>query len=293
VTYSLVARDPETGELGVAVQSHWFSVGAVVPHVRPGVGAVALQSVPDVTHGGRILDRLGDGATPEEALEAVLRGDEGEAMRQTAVIDAAGRVAVHTGAACIAEAGHVVGDGWSCQANMMARATVPEAMAAAFRAGSGAFAERMVSALEAAEAEGGDVRGRQSAALVVAPASSGAAAPSAGVELRVEDHPDPVAELRRLLVLHRAYEAAAEADELVAEGRFDDAAARYERAAALAPGNAELLFWAGLGAAQGGDLALGVERVRQAVAADPAWRELLDRLGPEHAPAAAAVRQEL
>jgi tetratricopeptide (TPR) repeat protein len=113
------------------------------------------------------------------------------------------------------------------------------------------------------------------------------------VELRVEDHPDPVAELRRLLVLHRAYEAAAEADELVAEGRFDDAAARYERAAALAPGNAELLFWAGLGAAQGGDLALGVERVRQAVAADPAWRELLDRLGPEHAPAAAAVRQEL
>ncbi len=293
MTYSLVARDPETGELGVAVQSHWFSVGAVVPHVRPGVGAVALQSVPDVTHGGRILDRLGDGATPEEALEAVLRGDEGEAMRQTAVIDAAGRVAVHTGAACIAEAGHVVGDGWSCQANMMARATVPEAMAAAFRAGSGAFAERMVSALEAAEAEGGDVRGRQSAALVVAPASSGAAAPSAGVELRVEDHPDPVAELRRLLVLHRAYEAAAEADELVAEGRFDDAAARYERAAALAPGNAELLFWAGLGAAQGGDLALGVERVRQAVAADPAWRELLDRLGPEHAPAAAAVRQEL
>jgi uncharacterized Ntn-hydrolase superfamily protein len=282
VTYSLVARDPRTGELGVAVQSHWFSVGSVVPHVRRGVGAVALQSVPDVTHAPRLLDRLGDGATPEQALDAVLRLDEGAALRQTAVVDAAGRVAVHTGESCIPERGAVIGDGWSAQANMMRAPGVPEAMAAAFTAADGALAERMIKALEAAEAAGGDIRGRQSAALV-----------AGDVELRVEDHPDPVAELGRLLVLHRAYAAATEADEFMAERRFDAAAARYERAAALAPDNAELLFWAGLGAAQLGDLALGVERVRRAIALHPPWRELLERLGPEQAPSAAAVRDAL
>ncbi|HEX2086342.1 MAG TPA: DUF1028 domain-containing protein [Solirubrobacteraceae bacterium] len=282
MTYSVVARDPYTGELGVAVQSHWFSVGSVVPHVREGVGAVALQSVPDRAHGARILDRLGDGATPDEALAAVLRADEGQSMRQTAVVAASGRVAVHTGASCIAHAGHRVGDGWSCQANMMARDTVPAAMAGAFEVAGGPLAERMLAALEAAEAEGGDLRGRQSAAIV-----------TGAVELRVEDHPDPLAELRRLLVLHRAYEAAEEADAAVAEGRFDAASAAYERAAELAPANDELLFWAGLAAAQGGDLDLALERVRRAVEIQPAWRELLDRLTPEHAPAAQAVRKAL
>jgi uncharacterized Ntn-hydrolase superfamily protein len=282
VTYSVVARDPTSGELGVAVQSHWFSVGGVVPHVRPGVGALALQSVPDLGQARRVLDRLGDGATPDQALSAVLAGDEGEAMRQTGVVDASGRVAVHTGAACIAEAGHVIGDGWSCQANMMERATVPDAMAAAFRDASGPLPERMVAALDAAEGEGGDIRGRQSAALV-----------AGNVELRVEDHPDPVAELRRLLVLHRAYEAAAEADEHVAGGRFDDAATLYERASELAPDSHELLFWAGLAAAQAGDMDRALERVRRAIAMQPSWRELLARLGPEHAPAAQAVREAL
>ena len=282
MTYSLVARDPQTGELGVAVQSHWFSVGSVVPHVRPGVGAVALQSVPDVAHGARLLDRLGDGATPDEALEAVLREDEGEAMRQTAVVDASGRVAVHTGSACVAEAGHVIGDGWSCQANMMARDTVWDAMARAFAGASGPLPERMVAALEAAEAEGGDLRGRQSAALV-----------AGDVSLRVEDHPDPIVELRRLLVLHRAYEAAEEGDAMVAAHRFDDAGTAYERAAALAPDSDELLFWAGLAAAQSGDMDLALERVRRAIELQPTWRELLGRLGPEHAPSAEAVRRAL
>ncbi|HEX8086287.1 MAG TPA: DUF1028 domain-containing protein [Solirubrobacteraceae bacterium] len=282
MTYSLVARDPSTGELGVAVQSHWFSVGSVVPHVREGVGAVALQSVPDVVHGGRILDRLGDGASPAEALQAVLRDDPGEAMRQTAVVDAAGQIAVHTGASCIAEAGHVTGDGWSCQANMMASDTVPDAMARAFAGAQGPLAERMVSALEAAEAEGGDIRGRQSAALV-----------AGGVELRVEDHADPVGELRRLLVLHRAYEAATEGDTAVAAGDFERAATAYERASVLAPENDELLFWAGLAAAQGGDVELALRRVRRAIEIQPSWRELLARLGPEHSPVAADVLRAL
>ena len=282
MTYSVVARDPSTGELGVAVQSHWFSVGSVVPHVREGVGAVALQSVPDVVHGGRILDRLGDGASPAEALEAVLRDDPGEAMRQTAVVDASGQVAVHTGASCIAEAGHVTGDGWSCQANMMASDTVPDAMARAFAGAQGPLAERLVSALEAAEAEGGDIRGRQSAALV-----------AGDVELRVEDHADPVGELRRLLVLHRAYEAATEGDSAVAAGDFERAAAAYERASVLAPENDELLFWAGLAAAQGGDMELALRRVRRAIEIQPSWRELLARLRPEHSPVAADVLRAL
>jgi uncharacterized Ntn-hydrolase superfamily protein len=282
VTYSLVARDPDTGEFGVAVQSHWFSVGSVVPHVREGVGAVASQSVPDPAHPARILDRLGDGATPQEALDAVLAGDPGLTMRQLAVVDAEGRVVVHTGADCIAEAGHVAGEGFSCQANMMARGTVWDAMAEAFSSSSGPLAERMVGALEAAEGEGGDLRGRQSSALVVG-----------GLDLRVEDHPDPVGELRRLLGLRRAYEAASAGDELLAEGRIEEAGPLYERAAHLAPGNHELLFWAGLAAAQAGDMERGLEQVRQAIALQPTWRELLHRLGPEHAPAAAAVRDAL
>jgi uncharacterized Ntn-hydrolase superfamily protein len=282
MTYSLVARDPDTSEFGVAVQSHWFSVGSVVPHVREGRGAVALQSVPEAAHAGRILDRLGDGATPEEALTAVLDGDPGATMRQIAVVDAAGRVGVHTGEDCIAEAGHVVGDGFSCQANMMASGTVWDAMASAFSSSSGPLAERLVGALEAAEREGGDLRGRQSSALVVG-----------GIDLRVEDHADPVAELSRLLVLRRAYEAASEGDELMAEGRIAEAAPLYERAASLAPGNHELLFWAGLAAFQSGDEAGGLAQVRRAIEIQPTWRELLARLGPEHAPAAAAVRQAL
>ena len=282
MTYSLVARDPDTGEFGVAVQSHWFSVGSVVPHVREGVGAVASQSVPKPTHAGRLLDRLGDGASPDEALEAVLADDEGVSMRQLAVVDASGRVAVHTGDDCIREAGHVIGDGFSAQANMMARDTVPQAMADEFSSSSGPLAERLVGALEAAEGEGGDLRGRQSSALVVG-----------ALDLRVEDHPDPVAELRRLLGLRRAYEAASEGDELLAEGRIEVAAPLYERAAELAPDNHELLFWAGLAAAQAGEMERGLARVRRAIEMQPAWREMLDRLGPEHAPAAATVRDAL
>lgn len=286
MTYSVLARDPASGALGVAVQSHWFSVGSVVTHGRAGVGAVATQSVPDPSHGPRILDLLAGGAAPDAALDAVLNGDEGAAMRQSAVIDARGRVAVHTGQGCIADAGHTIGDGWSCQANMMASAEVWPAMAEAFVAGAELpLAERMVATLDAAEAAGGDVRGRQSAALLVV-------GPGA-FELRVEDHADPLGELRRLLVLHRAYAAAGDGDELTAEGRLDEAGAKYEEAAGLAPESDELLFWAGMAAAQRGDLGRGVERVRAAIERNPRMRGLLDRLTADVAPAAGAVRAAL
>jgi uncharacterized Ntn-hydrolase superfamily protein len=287
MTYSLVARDPVTAELGVAVQSHWFGVGSVVPCVRPGVGAVATQSVPDPAHGPRILELLAAGMAPDAALDAVLTGDEGYAYRQIGVVDAAGRVATHTGDGCMADAGHAQGDGWTAQANIMVSTEVWPAMAEAFVAADGPLAERLLAGLDVAQAAGGDVRGQQSAAIVVAGPAS------VTVDLRVEDDPEPLAELRRLLVLRRAYTAAEAADEAMAEGRMDDAAALYEEAGRLAPQSAELSFWAGLSAFQRGHRDEGLERVRAAIAAGPGLGQLLERLGPDVAPAAAAVRAAL
>ena len=290
-TYSIVALDPETGELGAAVQSHWFSVGSLCTWARPGVGAVATQSVVEPAHGPHALERLARGEDARAALTGVLAPDPLAAVRQVGVVDARGVVAVHTGADCIPEAGDATGDHWVCQANMMARATVPAAMSAAFAAAGGDLAERLMTALEGAEAEGGDVRGRQSAALLVAPAQGEAW--QARIDLRVEDHADPVGELRRLLGLQRAYELAGRGDELMGEGRADEAAGLYVRASELAPQSDELLFWAGLALAQVGDLDGGVDAVRRAAAVHPGWLTLLDRLSPDFAPAGAAVSARL
>ena len=289
-TYSIVARDPSSGELGVAVQSHWFGVGGVVAWARAGVGAVATQSVAEVAHGPNTLERMQSGLTAAEAIAAVLREDELARFRQLGAVDADGRAAAHTGADCIPYAGDVIGEGFACQANMMADASVPSAMAAAYRTHEGDLAERLLAALDAAEAAGGDVRGRQSAALLVVPREGEAW--RTRFDLRVEDHTDPLGELRRLLRLACAYEMAGQADELVAQGAHAEATALYLAAAKLAPECDELTFWAGLGmAAQ--DLDAGVELVRRAVALKPGWRALLDRLTEDFAPTAAAVRAAL
>jgi uncharacterized Ntn-hydrolase superfamily protein len=290
-TYSIVARDPETGELGAAVQSHWFSVGSLCIWARPGVGAVATQSIVEPAYGPDALDRLAAGASAPETLPALLATDELEAMRQVAVIDAQGRIAAHTGADCIAYAAHVTGANHSCQANMMLNETVPAAMSAAFSAARGTLAERLMAALEAAQAEGGDVRGSQSAAMVVVGAEGEPWRRT--VDLRVEDHPAPLKELGRLLVLRRAYELADEADTLLAAGRSDAAGHRYRQAGELAPDAEELRFWAGLARAQAGDLDAGVAAVRQVAEINPNWLLLLDRLSPEFAPAAERVRQQI
>ena len=230
-TYSIVALDPATGELGAAVQSHWFSVGSLCTWARPGVGAVATQSVVEPAYGPRALDRLERGAGAGEALAALIGADPLARMRQLAAVDAHGGVAVHTGAECIPCAGDATGPHWSCQANMMARDTVPAAMSAAFEAAEGDLAARLLAALRGAEAEGGDVRGRQSAALIVVPAEGEAW--QTRVDLRVEDHADPLAELARLVSLRRAYELAGQADELLAEGRNAEAALLARRLAVL------------------------------------------------------------
>jgi uncharacterized Ntn-hydrolase superfamily protein len=289
-TYSIVARDEATGELGVAVQSHWFSVGSVVAWARPGVGAVATQSVAEVAHGPHMLDRLHEGLDAAGAIAAVLAADEQAAYRQLGAVDARGRAAAHTGADCIPHAGHLAGEGFACQANMMAGETVPAAMASAYTAHEGDLAARLLAALLAAEEAGGDVRGSQSAALLLVPA---AGEPwRSRFDVRVEDHADPLGELARLLRLARAYEMAGEADELSARGEHERAAELYGRAAETAPEADELIFWAGLGVAAE-DLPAGVELVRRAIAAKRSWLTLLERLSEDLAPTAAAVRQAL
>jgi uncharacterized Ntn-hydrolase superfamily protein len=287
MTYSIVARDPSSGELGVAVQSHWFSVGSVVSWAEAGAGAVATQSLAERSYGPECLALMRDGISAPDALARLLADDSEAAVRQVALVDSAGRVAVHTGDLCIPEAGHHHGEGYSAQANIMARPGVPESMGMAFEAAKGGLDERLLAALDGAEAAGGDLRGRQSAALLVVDADGDPWRRL--VELRVEDHPDPLGELRRLHRLQRAYDLSERAETLAAEGKHDEAAPLFQAAAELAPESDELLFFSGLAAAVAGDLDTAVVRVRQAIDVNPAWRELLPRLGPEIAPGAAEV----
>jgi uncharacterized Ntn-hydrolase superfamily protein len=278
-TFSIVARDPATGQLGVAVQSHWFSVGSMVSWAEAGVGAVATQSFVDPAYGPRGLELMRGGLSPEQALAALSSVDEGREVRQVAFVDAAGRVAAHTGAKCIAAAGHHVGDSFSVQANMMLNDRVVPAMAAAYQAAEGDLAERMLQALEAAEAAGGDIRGRQSAAIVIVKGvSSGRPWADRVLELRVEDHPDPLIELRRLITVHRAYERMNAGDLAVEKGDLGLAKAEYAAAAALLPGSLEVQYWAAVTLATVGELDAALPVFRKVFAADPNWVELTRRL---------------
>jgi uncharacterized Ntn-hydrolase superfamily protein len=243
MTYSIVARDPATGELGAAVQSRWFSTGSIVTWVQPGVGAVATQSFVEVAHGPNGLARLSAGRSPVDALADLLGPDTGEAVRQLGIVDAAGRSAAHTGRGCVPHAGHRSEPDVSVQANMMERDTVPAAMLAAFRATSGDLAARLIAALRAAEGEGGDVRGRQSAALVVAPGRTEAPAWERRFDLRVEDHRAPLDELERVLRVARAYEAFEATDALLEAGDMTGALARFDEARGLAPEDDQIVLW--------------------------------------------------
>jgi uncharacterized Ntn-hydrolase superfamily protein len=206
MTYSIIARDPDSGAVGVAVQSCYFSVGAVVPWAEAGVGAVATQSFVDPSYGPLGLDLMRRGKSAPEALQALIALDPGAAYRQVAMIDMKGRVAVHTGERCLEAAGHCVGEHGAAQANLMARETVWGAMIEAFTRTKGDLATRFLAALDAAEKEGGDRRGKQSAAMLIVRAQpTGKPWLDRVVDLRVEDHLDPVNELKRLLVLHRQY----------------------------------------------------------------------------------------
>jgi uncharacterized Ntn-hydrolase superfamily protein len=279
MTYSMVARDPSTGQLGVAVQSHFFSVGSIVTWAEPGVGAVATQSFAEPAYGPRGLELIRSGRSAAGALGELIDEDDGEAARQVAMIDSGGRVAVHTGRSCIPEAGHQVGDQASTQANMMRRDTVWHAMLDAYSATEGDLAARLMAALEAAEAEGGDVRGRQSAAiLVVGGRRTERPWEQRVFDLRVEDHPDPLPELRRLIDLKRAYDHANEAEQLMLAGDLQGALECGEQATAAAPDNLEFVFWYGVTLAAAGRIDEARAMLDRAYAANDGWAELLRRL---------------
>jgi len=205
MTYSIVARDRETGELGVAVQSRAFNTGAIVPWAAPGVGVVATQSYTEPSYGPLGLDLLRAGKTPEQALAGLVAADDEPEYRQVAILDGKGRVAVHVGEACIPAAGFAAGEGFSAQANMVDSERVWEAMAESFERSEGPLANRLIDALDAAEAAGGDWRGRQAGGIIVVAAEGEPWARE--LDVRVDDHDDPLGELRRLVRLRRAYGA--------------------------------------------------------------------------------------
>jgi uncharacterized Ntn-hydrolase superfamily protein len=281
-TYSIVARDPDTGEMGVAVQSHWFSVGPIVPWIEAGVGAVATQSFVDPAYGPLGLELMRLGRSAPEALRALVSIDPDEAVRQVAMIDSEGRVAAHTGSRAIFAAGHLVGDQYSVQANLMERPTVWGAMAAAYEKTSGDLAERLLAALEAAEREGGDIRGRQSAAILVVTAEgTGRSWVDRLFDLRVEDHPEPVAELRRLVQLQRAYRKLNEGDEWIIRNDRERAVEAYREATRIVPDdatNGEVPFWVGITLADMGRVEDAVPYLVRAFQQDRRWADLLPRL---------------
>jgi len=278
-TFSIVARDRESGEMGLAVQSHWFSVGSVVTWAEAGVGAVATQALVEVSYGPLGLDLMRGGKSAPEALKALLTADEGREIRQVAMVDAHGRVATHTGGLCIADAGHETGEGFSVQANMMATPDVWPAMARAYRESAGDLAERMLAALDAGQAAGGDIRGRQSAAiLIVKPESTGRPWADTVMTLRVEDHARPIQELRRLVKLHRAYQYMNRGDDLLGEGETERALREYRAAAKMAPEVEELPFWHAITLADLGRVDEALPIFRDVFAQNPDWAILLGRL---------------
>ena len=248
MTYSIVARDQKTGQLGVAVQSHYFSVGPVVPWARAGVGAVATQSMVEVSYGPIGLDMMAGGKSAKETLESLLKTDAKAETRQVGMVDSKGVVATHTGSRCIDFAGQSVGEGFSCQANLMRNDTIWGAMEKAYLNNSDLeFSERLVSTLEAAEEAGGDVRGKQSAAiLIVSPNLYPNPWMGRLLELRVEDSSRPLEELKRLVKLKRGYEWAEKGDDLLSSGKIKESSEAYARALEYAPENEEILYWKGI-----------------------------------------------
>jgi len=278
-TYSIVARDPATGQLGVAVQSHWFSVGPLVPWAEAGVGAVATQSFVDPAYGPLGLELMRSGKTAKQALDGLLASDPGAPVRQVAMIDAQGNLAAHTGERCIPGAGHVIGENFSVQANLMLNDKVWPMMAEAYKKATGDLASRMLAALDAAQAVGGDIRGKQSAAiLIVSGAPTGKPWVDRIMDLRVEDHPEPLAELRRLVDVHRAYQHMNAGDLAIEKNNVEEALREYGAAEAMMPGNLEMTYWHAVSLVNVGRLEESLPLFKKVFAGDPNWLELTPRL---------------
>ncbi len=278
-TYSIVARDPVTGEMGVAVQSHWFSVGSIVTWAEPGVGAVATQSFVDPSYGKLGLDLMRAGRAAPDALKGLIAADANRDVRQVAMIDSKGNVDAHTGAKCIIAAGQHVGVNYSVQANLMLNDKVWPAMAKAFEESKGDLAGRMMAALDAAQAVGGDIRGKQSAAiLIVAGTASGKPWDDTRFNLRVDDSPQPLKELRRLITLQRAYNHM-NAGDIATEKKDNEGALReYAAAERLVPDNAEMIYWHAVALVNMGRVDESLPLFKKVFAMDRDWWELTGRL---------------
>lgn len=278
-TYSIVARDEKTGQLGVAVQSHWFAVGSICPWVEAGVGAIATQSMVEPAYGPRGLDALRGGKPAEQVLRELLAEDEGRELRQVAIVDAQGQIAVHTGARCISAAGHQSGNGFSVQANMMLNAGVWPAMAEAFSKAESDLSLRMLAALQAAQSAGGDIRGQQSACMLVA---DGTKSPKPWehvlVDVRVDDSTQPLVELERLLNIQRAYDMMNQGDALLARDDTQHAQEKYGQAAALAPEIDEIPFWQAVTLADIGKVEEALPIFAQVFKQNSNWADLVQRL---------------
>ncbi len=280
-TFSIVARDSVTGELGVAVQSHYFSVGSVVPWAESGVGAVATQSLVEPAYGPKGLALMRQGFSAPAALDSLLRADSSADVRQVGMVDAHGLAASHTGASCIPAAGSYVGSNFAAQANLMVNDRIWTAMANGFLTTQGDLAERLLAALDSAQAAGGDIRGMQSAALIVVRGTpSGQPWTDRIFDLRVEDHDDPIGELHRLVRLGRAYNRETDGDNLIAANRPAEAARAYSDAMALAPESNELIFWAAVSMWSNGDTTNAVPLFKRLFFRDRVWADVIPRLAP-------------
>lgn len=279
-TYSIVARDPKTGEMGVGVQSHWFSVGSVVSWGEAGVGVVATQSLVNKSFGLRGLELLKQGKSPQEAIDILLSDDEGRDVRQVAILDTQGRVATHTGSKCIKQAGHIVGVNFSVQANLMLSDKVWPAMAEAYEKDNNMpLPERIIKSLEAAESVGGDIRGKQSAALlVVAGEPTEEKWEDPIIDLRVEDHKEPLKELNRILTVYRAYEHMNKGDLAIEKGDMDNAREEYDAAQKMFPENLEMTYWVAVSLANQKKIKEALVLFKNVFKKDENWRILTERL---------------
>ena len=279
-TFSIVARDAKTGEMAVAVQSHWFSVGTAVSWGEAGVGVVATQSFTNKSFGIRGLDLLKQGKSPQEAMDILLRDDEGRDFRQVAILDKQGRVATHTGKSCIDYAGHANGENFSVQANMMLNNKVVPAMEKAWKEhGEMPLAERMVAVLQAAQQAGGDIRGKQSAALLVfAAEASKEPWNDKLIDLRVDDAENPIPEIDRLLKVFRAYEHMNQGDLYVEKNEMKSAMDEYNAAMKMFPENLEMQYWTAITLANDKQIERASEILQNIYKKDSNWRELTKRL---------------
>ena len=281
-TYSIVAVDTVTGEIGAAVQSHWFSVGSIVIWAEAGVGAVATQSFVNPSFGPRGLSLLKSGMTSQQAVNSLLETDDGRDVRQLAIIDARGNAATHTGKGCIPDAGHITRKNYSIQANMMLNNRVWPAMEKAFLDAKGPLAERLVAALEAAQAQGGDIRGKQSAALlVVRGKSTGNIWEDRLVDLRVEDHAEPVQEIKRLLRMHRAYDHMNAGDLAIEHNDEAGALREYGAAMDMFPENLEMKYWTAVSLVNMNRMSEALPMFKDVFSKDKNWRLLTSRLQPK------------